>query len=64
MKALVAAGKNVPDPVVSQKYQEIASEAAQWLIDTQPMRKPEWDSQKKHPDVILTNEETIMTRKG
>jgi hypothetical protein len=57
VKALVAAGKSVPDPVASQKYQEIASEAAQWLIDTQPKRKPEWDWRKDHPDVILTNEQ-------
>jgi hypothetical protein len=56
VKALVAAGKSVPDPVASQKYREIASEAAQWLIDTQPKRRPEWDWRKKHPNVILTHE--------
>lgn len=57
MRALMEAGNSVPDPAASQRYQEIANEAAQWLIDTQPKSKPQWDWRKENPDVILAEEQ-------
>jgi hypothetical protein len=59
VKALTAAGKRVPDPAASQKYQQIANEAAQWLIDTQPKPKTQWDLRDIDPNIMPTKEQGL-----